>query len=160
MAIKSRGEEVLYTLLREVFPKAKIIRQYTIAGGLSLDFYLPKLNIAYEFDGISHDKQIAFFHPEKIDFYMSLQRDQEKERLCEQLGINLIRINHSEELTEELVREKYFLVGPGDGVIKDINALSQKIRAKLLQKAARKKAYDYYKQRRKNNEHYKKKNKS
>lgn len=140
--IESSGEQELYRLLREVFPSAEIKEQYVLREGLRLDFYIPQYNIAWEFDGVQHTIYSSFFFKNKAEFYQARERDKKKEYTCKQLGINLIRLSDKDELTVEQIKAKYETIGPGDGIIKDENQLSQKVVAKQRRKAAQKKAYE------------------
>ena len=55
-------------------------------GFLELDFYCPKLNIAFEFQGEQHYKNISVFHTlESLE--QSKHRDLTKRSLCNQHGI-------------------------------------------------------------------------
>ena len=61
---------------------------------LSLDFYLPKFNIAIECQGIQHFKPIDFanFGEEwaREEFFKGQERDERKRRLCQENGIRLL----------------------------------------------------------------------
>lgn len=61
-------------------------------GSLRIDFFLPKLNIAIEFDGEQHYKFCKEFHKTKQDFLDGCQNDRNKDAFCKQKGIEVIRI--------------------------------------------------------------------
>lgn len=99
--VKSKGEEQLLAILKERFPKYAIWRNYHIGENLSVDLYIPLLNIAIEFDGIQHFERVQFFHPTEKDFAEQQERDARKDAICEELHINLVRIPYYSELDSE-----------------------------------------------------------
>lgn len=105
----SHGEEELGEILRKEYPTYHIMEQYSIkiqGRTLFLDYYIPLLGLAIEYDGIQHDQYVSHFHREYIKYRDSRYRDSLKDAWCEQNGITLLRINHKEKLTNHLVREK------------------------------------------------------
>lgn len=56
---------------------------------LSLDFYLPKYNIAIECQGEQHFKIVDFFGGEE-GFKRQVERDVLKRKLCEEHEVNLL----------------------------------------------------------------------
>lgn len=141
----SRGSEKLYRLLREYFPGAQIIEEYTFSNGLRLDFYLPEYNVVYELDGPQHRRFIGHFHKTKSEFYIAQNRDEQKEYICEGLGINLIRISDDQELSLELI-DSLFSAGTGQIQPGYEKWISKKVRTKQSEITARKSAYNKYKQ--------------
>ena len=139
-----KQEDLLGDLLREYFAGRKIIRQYVLGNNLRLDFYIPELNLAIEYNGIQHDEK-NYFHKDDAAFFSSIRRDEEKLYACEQLGIELVYFDYSDKLTAELVAERLSNSG-GDGIVKDSRYLNKKVEAKRRQKALRKEHYDSYKQ--------------
>ena len=63
-------------------------KKFNWLGKMSLDFYLPKYNIAIECQGIEHFKEIAFFGGIK-KLEETQKRDKIKKQLCEENGIKL-----------------------------------------------------------------------
>jgi very-short-patch-repair endonuclease len=139
----SRASQKLHTLLRQLFPTHKIVEEYTFTNGLRLDFYIPDLNVAFEMDGEQHFEYIDHFHKTKSEYYISQNRDEQKDYICEQLGINLIRFRYDDELTIEAIQKVYF---PGSGIVTENGARYKKVPAKQLQKEAAKNAREQYKQ--------------
>src|SRR5690554_4726199 len=90
----SKGAQHLYDLIRELFPQQKVIREHNIAryGALYLDFFLPALKLAFEYDGEFHFNYNEHFHGTREAFAASRRRDAEKNDRCEELGITLIRV--------------------------------------------------------------------
>jgi len=141
----SRGSEKLFNLLRQFFPGQEIIREYTFSNGLRLDFFLPELNLAFEWDGPQHQKYIGHFHSSKSEFYLAQNRDEQKEYICEGLGINLVRISIEDDLT--LGNMADFFPGAGTGKIQPgFERYIKKVLAKQSEKTARKMGWKQYKQ--------------
>jgi len=140
-------ENLLYDLLLEIFPRKKILREYTFSNGLRLDFYLPELNLAIEYDGIQHRQFVDFYYKHKADFYLAGNRDEQKEYICEQLGINVVHFSDQDKLTKELVEARCYTIGFGTGIITEDGEqyINKKVLAKLVQKTVRKNAYDKHK---------------
>jgi hypothetical protein len=150
----SRAATCLYNLLREYFPGKKIISEYTFSNNLRLDFYIPELNVAFEFDGQQHSTYNNHFYKTKSDFYLAQNRDEQKEYICKQLGIKLIRFTEGEELSLKAIDKRYD--GPGSGEMQPgayKKWISKSVKAKQSKITSRKSAYqefkksEYYKQR-------------
>ena len=106
------SENKLLNHIKNLFPTYKITfhcRNWSHTR-LELDIYIPKLKLAFEYNGKQHYKWIRFFHKTKADFESQQYRDKIKKRICKQKGITLIRIKYDEELSEQLVlsKLKYF----------------------------------------------------
>ena len=70
---------------------------------MSLDFYLPDLNIAIECQGIQHFQPIEYFGGEKA-YNNQVERDFIKSKLCQENNIKLIYINYFDK--KEIITEK------------------------------------------------------
>ena len=70
-------------------------------GKLKFDFYLPKLNLIIEFDGIQHYKPIDVFGGE-FEFFNIQRRDKIKNDYCEEKSIQLLRIKYNENINNKL----------------------------------------------------------
>ena len=70
---------------------------------MSLDFYIPDLNIAIECQGIQHFKPIEYFGGEKA-YNNQIERDLIKLNLCQENNIKLIYINYFDK--KEIITEK------------------------------------------------------
>ena len=82
----SHLEEKVYILLK----KEKInfrydVRNLKFLNGLTLDFYLPNLNIAIECQGIQHFKDSGMLKCENVK-----KNDKIKKKLCEENGIKML----------------------------------------------------------------------
>lgn len=91
----SKGEKAVQKILDK--QGVKYDSQYTIfpegASRLYFDFYLPKYNVAIEFDGIQHFEPVEFFGGEDR-FKYSQYLDSCKDAYCAENGINLLRIHY------------------------------------------------------------------
>ena len=104
----SKGAEELLAIVQEIFPHQRVELEYNVAtrGGLFLDIYLPRLKVGFEYDGQQHFEYCEHFHGSRENFLRARRRDAEKDELCEQQGITLIRVAYNEEMSRELVLNK------------------------------------------------------
>lgn len=102
---KSKGEEKII----EIFDKYKLIHNkdyvcqkkfYGLVGvnkgNLSYDFYLSKLNLLIEFQGIQHEKFVEGLHSSIEDFKIQLEHDKRKREYASNHDIKLLEIWHYE----------------------------------------------------------------
>jgi len=81
--------EIFESNLLEKFPNVRP----KFLGGLELDGYCEKLNIAFEYNGIQHYEYIPHFHRKGIEqFHAQQTRDRKKYKLCAERGVKLIII--------------------------------------------------------------------
>lgn len=86
---RSKAEIKLGGILKSTFPSLTILtNDRTCLGGLELDFYIPELKVAIEWNGIYHCKPIH--GNDKLN--RVIERDLTKKRMCDTLGIHLIII--------------------------------------------------------------------
>ena len=92
---KSMAEEQVLKKLLKYFKKEDIIKHdnKTILNPntgrfLELDFYLPKYNLAFEVDGETH--RTTCYGEERLKY--QIKNDKLKDRICIELGIDLVRI--------------------------------------------------------------------
>ena len=102
-----RQEEKLFEILRDIFPNETIRRHdRKKLNGLELDFHIPRLRLAFEYDGEQHfDKELY----EKLygeGFDEQVKRDKLKNKLCRRKKIKLIRIKYDESLCKKLIVNK------------------------------------------------------
>lgn len=104
----SKGAEQLLKIVKDLFPNHKVVLEYNVAdrGSLFIDIYLPRLKLAFEFDGEQHHKYVEHFHGDRQGFIKAQKRDHQKDELCEQKGITMIRVGYNEELTRDVVLSK------------------------------------------------------
>ena len=100
---KWKHELTLFYRLREAYPD--ILYQYRPdwLGRQSLDFYLPSLQTAVEYQGIQHYRPVGFFGGEEA-LAARRELDRRKRQLCEENGVRLIEWPYSVEPTEENVK--------------------------------------------------------
>jgi hypothetical protein len=114
---KSRGEEQLVLILKDLFNLYEILQEFHIGDRQRLDIFIPELNLAFEFDGEQHFKKIAYFHMTDNDLSHIQYLDELKDKKCLEYGISLIRIRFDEELNSNLVLSKIKKIGYGNGSI-------------------------------------------
>lgn len=104
----SKGAEELLQIVKGIFPHQRIEFEHNVAdrGALFIDIFLPELDVGFEYDGVQHFEYNEHFHGSRDSFLKAKRRDAEKNDLCEQKGITLIRVAYNEDLTEELVLGK------------------------------------------------------
>lgn len=100
----SQGERLIEQYLQNL--NINYIKEYRFKDCkniriLPFDFYLPKQNIAIEFDGIQHFKPITFFGGDK-GFNLTQQNDNIKNNYCNKNNIKLIRIKYNENIKDRL----------------------------------------------------------
>ena len=98
--------EKIFNLLREVFPFAKIIKEYSIVHNnqrLFVDFYLPSYLLAVEVHGTQHDKFVKHFHGDAAGWRAHKYRDRVK---CEWADLNGV--------TYVVIREENMIVTKED----------------------------------------------
>lgn len=107
-----KSEELMYTLIRKIFKKYNVIYQYrpfflrsSFGGQMSYDVYIPKLKLAFEYQGQQHFQPVDFFGGEE-SFKLTQIRDREKQELSKINGVKLIYVNYWEDLTSSLIRSK------------------------------------------------------
>lgn len=109
----SKGEMLIYQYLKAkgyIFEQEKTFDTLLNTKGtakLRLDFYLPELLIAIEFDGEQHYKFTEKFHINEDDWKRQWDNDRTKDFFCTCKGIKMIRIKQNEisKVTEILDRE-------------------------------------------------------
>jgi len=109
---KWKSEELVYNIIRSSFRKYKVIYQHrplflrsATGGQMSYDIFIPKLNVAIEYQGKQHFEPIDFFGGE-TGYRLTQMRDAEKKRISDDNGIKLGYINYWEDVTQKLVVER------------------------------------------------------
>ena len=112
---KSKGEVAIAEFLQK--NQIEYQKEFTFPGleKKRFDFYLPEYNTAIEFDGEQHFIINDFFGGEQ-EFKNLQQRDMEKNNLCHQMNIPIIRIPYYHynnlELKDLLLETSAFIVKP------------------------------------------------
>ena len=105
-------ERKLGLLLKEIFPQYDIvyISNLGILGRQTVDYYIPQLNTAFEYDGEQHFRPVCFggipLHRAQTLFKRTQCLDRRKNRLCRLYDIRLIRIPYTEDLTIDNIKKK------------------------------------------------------
>lgn len=85
----SKGEERIREILEEL--QIQYIQQYSILGKYKIDFYIPDIKTAIEYDGEQHYFPIEYFGG-KESFIKNQERDKIKNEYCIKNNIRLVRI--------------------------------------------------------------------
>jgi len=105
---RSKGEEKLLSILQTILPFHKIIEQHTVEGK-RYDFYIPKLNLAIEYNGIQHYKQNDLFHGKNFagiyNLESELKNDILKVDIANKNGFTVLAIPYNIPLNEQTVKE-------------------------------------------------------
>lgn len=113
----SKGEEKIRKFLKE--HDIEYQEQCTFEGCkttrlLPFDFYLPKLNMCIEFDGLQHFKPVSFSSDKtnvEESFKQLQKRDGIKNKYCEENGIKLLRIPYYDiDDIENILSEKVLMI--------------------------------------------------
>ncbi|HUS50117.1 MAG TPA: hypothetical protein VMZ91_08120 [Candidatus Paceibacterota bacterium] len=102
-----RQEHKLGIILQELFP-TQFIKKHDRKKlkGLELDFWIHKLNLAFEYDGEQHFDRELCEDVFKSDFDALQKRDKKKNHLCRNKNITLIRIKYDEPLNKTHIKKK------------------------------------------------------
>lgn len=88
-----KSESKCREILEDLFNVPFIKKRLECMERLELDGYNEKYNLAFEYNGLQHEKFIDFFHRNGIeDFLKQQERDERKLELCEKNNIDLIII--------------------------------------------------------------------
>ena len=89
----SKAQQAIYYYVKGLYPDAtnrdRTVIQFANGRAAELDVFIPSKSVAIEFDGYYH-------HNEE-----QIKRDQEKDALCIEKGIRLIRIKQVKKVTEQ-----------------------------------------------------------
>jgi len=109
---KSQGEVIITTFLKNNNIDYQKEFIFSDLPQRRFDFFLPEEQIAIEFDGKQHFEYIPFLHNNNIEnFYLTQQRDQEKNDFCLLNNIKLFRfsyidLDNLEEILQQIFKEK------------------------------------------------------
>lgn len=94
--MSSKPQMALKSLIKTHFPGRRIYEEAVILGNLRLDFIIPSLRLAFEFDGEGHHEYIPFFHGNVRGFLAGQERDIRKDQWCKDNYVTLIRLNYED----------------------------------------------------------------
>lgn len=88
--VKKSVQRVLGVYVQQLYPGYTVLEEHChpVLGNMELDFFLPELNLAFEYNGEHHYRSIPVFGV--LEQYR--RRDAEKVARCEQNGIKLITV--------------------------------------------------------------------
>lgn len=119
--VKPVREGRLFKILEEIYPGEYYIRNgyYSFLVSpkkqpLQLDIYYPDLKIAFEHQGKQHSRYSKFFFKNKKQFEYLKTCDRLKKELCKKLGITLICIDYTKELSVEYIKMRIVKSGRKD----------------------------------------------
>ena len=94
---EQKSREITEDITGLKFPKTRpqFLKSEKYPTGLELDCYNEQYQIAIEVDGIQHFQFHTYFHNTVDDFKYQQIRDNDKNTLCEENKVHLIRINHT-----------------------------------------------------------------
>ena len=101
------SETQVFRFLEILFPDCEITREARPQwlGKQRLDFFIPALSLAIEYQGEQHFRPVERFGGEK-GFREAQLRDRRKRHLCKENGVKLVYFTHAEELSVERIEKK------------------------------------------------------
>ena len=109
--VEWKGERQLSEILEQLFPGK--VRSQDNLGFLKqqkVDFSVRSLRLAFEYDGVQHFEPTTFGGMSRQKavqcFIEQQQRDERKNQLCRDNGIDLVRIACTDAICKEVVEEK------------------------------------------------------
>lgn len=107
---KSQGQKKLGEYLRQQFSSCAILEEYPCWGeDLNLDFFIPSMKMAFEFNGAQHDEFNPHFHGDRSGFANSQRRDLRKINWCRTNNIKLVYV-YSQDFDNigKIIREQLY----------------------------------------------------
>lgn len=101
------SETQLFRLLQMFFSDYEVIREARPAwlSNQRLDFFIPALSVAIEYQGAQHFKPVERFGG-RAAFRETQLRDARKRKLCKENGVRMVYFTFTEDLTVEQVERK------------------------------------------------------
>lgn len=101
------SETTLYKIVTALFSDLEVIHHYrgSELQGLEIDIWLPEIRLGIEYQGEQHYKIVEHWGG-KEGLEKRIENDKKKKILCNQLGYHLIEFKYTEEITEQLVKNK------------------------------------------------------
>ena len=114
-----KSESKCRDIFEELLDTQFIKRRFECMEYLELDGYSEDYELAFEYNGVQHEKYIEFFHRNEQGFLDQQERDKRKLELCEKNNIDLIIIPSIYDYTkpkklknfiyQELVKKSYII---------------------------------------------------
>ena len=107
---KWKSQELVYEYTKKLYGNYVIFQHFpyflrTKKGQLSYDVFIPKLNVAIEYQGKQHFEPVEYFGG-STSLLKQKERDDLKAELSKKNGIKLIYINYWEDITPQLIKNK------------------------------------------------------
>ncbi len=101
-----------YSFPPKFFAFSKLKTSNSNTSFLHLDGYCEELNLAFEYNGRQHYKEIPFFHRRPNDFVNQQARDALKVKLCKKNGIKLLVIPYTQRVNlEQFIMQQLLQLG-------------------------------------------------
>jgi len=102
-----KNQMLMIEYIKNIFKdEIVLINTRGILNGLELDCYIPRLKLAFEYNGKQHYEYVSIFHNSLDSLEEVKKRDRLKKKLCDNINIKLIIIDYNELLSEELIINK------------------------------------------------------
>lgn len=108
---QSYGEKELGRCLQQLFSEHKTFFEYSpnFLQQLRIDYAIPELRLAFEYDGLHHFQPVRFggMSIKKAEgvFKLQQQRDKKKEQLLNQHNWTLIRVKYDQDIKQQLIEQ-------------------------------------------------------
>jgi hypothetical protein len=101
------SETQLFNLVKLLFSDYEVIREARLdwLGSQRLDFFIPTLSLAIEYQGEQHFRPVERFGGE-AGFQGAQLRDRRKRKLCKENGVKLVYFTYAQELSVERVEQR------------------------------------------------------
>jgi hypothetical protein len=105
--------KIVESIFQKPFPKVRpfFLKNPRTGKNLELDMYNDDLKLAIEVDGPQHHQYNPYFHKNIDDFRYQLEKDQIKNKKCDELGITLLRIPYRIKDKEAYLKEHLTRLG-------------------------------------------------
>jgi hypothetical protein len=120
---KRTRENFLFKMLQKIYPDQYYIRNgyYSFLVSpkkqpMQLDIFFPDIKVAFEHQGKQHSKYSSYFFKTRKQFEELKERDKLKKAICKKLGITLICIDYTKEITEEYIKMRIVKAGRKDTI--------------------------------------------
>lgn len=101
---KSKLQGLTAEKLQELYPLEPLLEEFNVPGSkMTVDFFLPKMGLIVEVDGIQHDQHSPFFHGDRRvskKYAGQIYRDNQKEVWAENNGFRIVRVKTEKDLEE------------------------------------------------------------
>jgi len=106
------SETKMFEIIKEIFPKEEVLYRYKPKWlqRMELDVFVPRLRLAFEYQGVQHFKPIDLFGGEKT-YIEQVKRDKIKNKICNSKNIVLIYVYYDETLSKNLIRGRIIDAG-------------------------------------------------